>query len=451
MLPALPALLAPAGVAEAEIVMSSIERRLARGVPGLRRPGHRRRRPVGPRRRPRPGGSRVPDVVGLVVRGHGGRYVEHAPPHGAPPCASRRGPQVAADRSIGDRPQPARGGGRRPRPAAGRGDSPGTSGARPRCWPRGPWRAGCGPSSCGRRPGVWPVWRPCSRPVTRLCRHLSRPRARERRRRPRPAPVGGGARRGEQEAGRERPARARRPRPAARSPSSSATRLTGATAPGPRRPRRHLPPDDGRRGDSPGPHRGLAHPVAAGRGPAHPRPGGGRRRGGRRDAFSALPGLDEHLARPDVTDIFVNGCDDVRLRMVSGDELRVAPIASSDDELVALVPGPGPPRRAPRRRPRTPPRRGLSGGHQEKGFSPTNPILDLFLSDGSRLAAAAWVTEPARTCRSAGIPLVDCDQKDLVERWGMYDEGIASLLAAAVRARMSDPCRPAGRARARPR
>ena len=55
--------------------------------------------------------------------------------------------------------------------------------------------------------------------------------------------------------------------------------------------------------------------------------------------FSALPGLDEHLARPDVTDIFVNGCDDVRLRLVTGDELRVAPIASSDDELVTLVQG----------------------------------------------------------------------------------------------------------------
>jgi hypothetical protein len=34
--------------------------------------------------------------------------------------------------------------------------------------------------------------------------------------------------------------------------------------------------------------------------------------------FSALPGLDEHLDRPDVTDIFANGCDDVRLRLVSG-------------------------------------------------------------------------------------------------------------------------------------
>jgi pilus assembly protein CpaF len=150
--------------------------------------------------------------------------------------------------------------------------------------------------------------------------------------------------------------------------------------------------------------------------------------------FSALPGLDEHLARPDVTDIFVNGCDDVRLRLVSGDELRVAPIASSDDELVALVQGLA--RRGGYLAPNEDGVAGLSGGHQEKGFSPTSPILDLFLSDGSRLAAAAWVTErPYVSIRRH--PLVDCDQKELVERWGMYDDGTASLLAAAVRARLS--------------
>ncbi|MGH9262823.1 MAG: ATPase, T2SS/T4P/T4SS family, partial [Acidimicrobiales bacterium] len=152
--------------------------------------------------------------------------------------------------------------------------------------------------------------------------------------------------------------------------------------------------------------------------------------------FWALPGLDEYLARPDVTDIFVNGCDDVRLRTVTGDELRVAPIASSDDELVAMVQGLA--RRGGHLAPADYGAEGvlLSGSHQERGFSPTNPILDLFLSDGSRMAAAAWVTErPYVSIRRH--PLVDCDQKDLVERWGMYDEGTASLLAAAVRARMS--------------
>jgi pilus assembly protein CpaF len=142
--------------------------------------------------------------------------------------------------------------------------------------------------------------------------------------------------------------------------------------------------------------------------------------------FSSLPGLDEYLSRPDVTDIFVNGCDDVRLRLLTGEELRVPPVASSDDELVALVQGLA--------------RRGghlgarddgvdsrlLSGSHQERGFSPANPILDLFLSDGSRLAAAAWVTErPYMSIRRH--PLVDADQKDLVERWDMWPDPLRSV------------------------
>lgn len=150
--------------------------------------------------------------------------------------------------------------------------------------------------------------------------------------------------------------------------------------------------------------------------------------------FSALPGLDGHLARQDVTDIFANGCDDVRLRLVSGEEVRVGPLASSDDELVAMVQGLG--RRGGRLGSDDGSRGELSGSHQEKAFSPANPILDLYLSDGSRLAAAAWVTSrPYVSIRRH--PLVDADQKDLVERWGMYDEGVASLLAAAVRSRMS--------------
>ncbi len=152
--------------------------------------------------------------------------------------------------------------------------------------------------------------------------------------------------------------------------------------------------------------------------------------------FSALPGLDDYLSRPEVTDVFINGCDDVRLRMMSGDEVQVGPIASSDEELVTLIQGLA--RRGGHLGASGPDNAvgGLSGSHQEKGFSPTSPILDLYLSDGSRLAAAAWVTHrPYVSIRRH--PLVDCDQKDLVERWGMYDEGIASLLAAAVRARMS--------------
>ena len=41
--------------------------------------------------------------------------------------------------------------------------------------------------------------------------------------------------------------------------------------------------------------------------------------------FSQLPGLEAYLLRRDVTDIFVVGCDNVRLRTIDGHEQRVDP------------------------------------------------------------------------------------------------------------------------------
>jgi Flp pilus assembly CpaF family ATPase len=144
--------------------------------------------------------------------------------------------------------------------------------------------------------------------------------------------------------------------------------------------------------------------------------------------FSQLPGLDTYLARADVTDIFAVGCDNVRVRTIDGDEHLVEPIAASDDDLVLQVQALA----------RKGGRLGLdSGGTQiEKEFSPARPLLDLQLSDGSRLAASAWVSaRPVVTVRRH--PLVDADQSVLVSAWKMYDEGVASLLAAAMRARLN--------------
>lgn len=134
------------------------------------------------------------------------------------------------------------------------------------------------------------------------------------------------------------------------------------------------------------------------------------------NAFSASPGLDRLLLRDDVTDVFVNGCDDVRLVTIDGDTEIADPIAGSDAELIEMI--------------QTLARR---GGHMEREFTPARPLLDLQLPDGSRLAAAAWVTKrPYLTVRRH--LLVDADQHDLVGR-GMYDKGLASLLTALVRAR----------------
>lgn len=133
-------------------------------------------------------------------------------------------------------------------------------------------------------------------------------------------------------------------------------------------------------------------------------------------AFSAAPGLDALLRRSDVTDVFVNGCDDVRLVTIDGETEFAEPIARTDTEMIEMI--------------QTLARR---GGHMEREFTPSRPLLDLQLPDGSRLAAAAWVTKrPYLTVRRH--LLVDADQKDLVGR-DMYDTGLASLLGALVRAR----------------
>lgn len=133
-------------------------------------------------------------------------------------------------------------------------------------------------------------------------------------------------------------------------------------------------------------------------------------------AFSTAPAIDRLLERRDVTDLHVNGFDDVRLVTVDGTVERAAPIAASDADLLTMI-------QAMARR----------GGHMEREFTPAHPRLDLQLPDGSRLAAAAWVTpRPYLTIRRH--LLVDADQDQLVRR-GMYDRGVASLLRAFVAAR----------------
>lgn len=133
-------------------------------------------------------------------------------------------------------------------------------------------------------------------------------------------------------------------------------------------------------------------------------------------AFSAAPALDDLIRREDVTDVLINGCDDVRVVTVDGRVERVASIARSDDELIEMI--------------QTLARR---GGHMEREFNPSRPLLDLQMPDGSRLAAAAWVTRRPYVAVRRHV-LVDADQAELVRR-GMYDTEIESLLRALVRAR----------------
>ena len=133
-------------------------------------------------------------------------------------------------------------------------------------------------------------------------------------------------------------------------------------------------------------------------------------------AFSAAPFLDRFLKRDDVTDVFINGCDDVRLGLLNGEVERAEPVARSDEELIEML--------------QTVARR---GGHMEREFTPNRPTLDLQLPDGSRLTAIAWTSKrPYASIRRHLF--VDADQTELVRR-RMYDQGLATFFKACVKSR----------------
>jgi len=135
--------------------------------------------------------------------------------------------------------------------------------------------------------------------------------------------------------------------------------------------------------------------------------------------FSATAALARYYVdRPEVTSVSIRGHDDVRIILMDGTVERAAPVATSDAALVEML--------------QTVARR---GGTVEREFSSASPMLDLELVDGSRLNAVAWIADrPRVTIRRH--PLVDEDLDDLVDR-GMLDRDLASLLTAAVRARMT--------------
>jgi Flp pilus assembly CpaF family ATPase len=152
--------------------------------------------------------------------------------------------------------------------------------------------------------------------------------------------------------------------------------------------------------------------------------------------FQTLPSLDALLNRGDVTDILLNGPSDARVRTVDGREEEIDPIFGSEREMIAAL--------------RALARRGgdmVAGddlltaaddgaGQIEQEFSETRPYLDLRLSpSGARLAAVGtWVTTTGTHISIRRHPLLDADQRYLVEDCAMYSPELASLLGAAMRA-----------------
>jgi pilus assembly protein CpaF len=137
------------------------------------------------------------------------------------------------------------------------------------------------------------------------------------------------------------------------------------------------------------------------------------------DALFGLGRLQPLVDDPDVENIEITGCDQVHL--VYGDgRVRAGPaVADSDEELIETLAF-------------LAARSGSSSGGGERAFTPANPILDLTLHGGARLAARAWIT-PRPTVVIRRHRLADVDLSDL-RALGMLDEVLAQFLSAAVRA-----------------
>jgi pilus assembly protein CpaF len=133
------------------------------------------------------------------------------------------------------------------------------------------------------------------------------------------------------------------------------------------------------------------------------------------DALFGMGRLQGLIDDPTIENIDINGCDRVWATFADGTKQLMPAIADSDDELIDMV-------RAAASR----------FGLSERRFDLARPEIDLRLPDGSRLSALMAVTaRPAISIRRHRFS--DLTLADLVEL-GTLDEGLASLLRAAVRA-----------------
>jgi pilus assembly protein CpaF len=133
------------------------------------------------------------------------------------------------------------------------------------------------------------------------------------------------------------------------------------------------------------------------------------------DAIFGMARLQPLIDDPAVENIEVNGHDHVWISYADGREVRGAPVAATDAELIELV-------------------QALAArtGQAERSFSTASPTLHLRLEDGSRLTAMAWVTpRPVLVVRRHRVREVSLQQ--MVE-WGSMSRAVAEFLGAAIRA-----------------
>jgi len=133
------------------------------------------------------------------------------------------------------------------------------------------------------------------------------------------------------------------------------------------------------------------------------------------DAIFGMGRLQPLIDDPAVENVEVTGHDQVWIAYADGREVRGAPVASSDAELIELVQA-----------------LVTRTGQAERTFSTASPTLHLRLDDGSRLTAMAWVTpRPVLVIRRHRVREVSLAQ--MVD-WGSMSPAVAEFLGAAIRA-----------------
>jgi pilus assembly protein CpaF len=134
------------------------------------------------------------------------------------------------------------------------------------------------------------------------------------------------------------------------------------------------------------------------------------------DEVFGLGGLEPLLADPEIENININGCDRVFVRYADGRRAGLAPVVSSDTELVELI-------------------RDLAtrSGVEERRFDRGSPIVNFQLATGERVSAIMAVTvRPSVSIRRHRFQQVALPQ---LRENGTIDLALQSLLTALVKAR----------------
>jgi Flp pilus assembly CpaF family ATPase len=125
--------------------------------------------------------------------------------------------------------------------------------------------------------------------------------------------------------------------------------------------------------------------------------------------------LQPYLERTDVENIVVNGCDQTWVTYTDGVKESGPAVAATDEELVEWI------QLLARR------------GNSNREFSHANPLLDVALADGVRLAVVHWVSRrPYLAFRVHRLVDVTLDQ---LTGLGTLSEPVEEFLRAAVKAR----------------